>query len=156
MTNCRSIIATVLLLGCVSPTSLTAQVPETCSYDACALRLRHTFFKTQLVQGNEARPVASLGLFAPRVSLFAERSDTAGRYYASFRRRATSGTLLGLAGLVLTTLGLVEYDSDHDTGLVLVIGGGLLGIVGGIQVNRAREQLSQAVWWYNRTLTTAP
>jgi hypothetical protein len=88
--------------------------------------------------------------------LFAERSDTAASYYGSFRRRDRSGSLLGLAGLVVTTIALIEYDSDHDTGLALLIGGGLLGLGGGIQHARAHEQLSRAVWWYNRTLTASP
>jgi hypothetical protein len=41
-------------------------------------------------------------------------------------------------------------------GLTLVIGGGLLGIGGIIQGTRAQDQLSQAVWWYNRTLAPSP
>jgi hypothetical protein len=152
MPHYKILIPFVLLLLGVCPSMSTGQTSTPCSYDACALRLRQSFFKRQLVQGKDARPVASLGLFAPKVSIFAQRSDTAAQYYASFRRRATTGTLLGLAGLVVTTLGLVEYDHDHDTGLALVIGGGLLGIGGGIQQTRATEQLSRAVWWYNRTL----
>jgi hypothetical protein len=44
---------------------------------------------------------------------------------------------------------------DHDTGQAFLIGGGLLRIGSGIQVGRAREQLSKAVWWYDRTLTLA-
>jgi hypothetical protein len=90
------------------------------------------------------------------VPLFAERSDTAARYYAGFRRRHTTGVLLGLAGTIALTAGLFAFDSDRDVGLALVIGGGLLGIGGGIQATRARDQLSQAVWWYNRTFAPSP
>ena len=156
MAHRRVIVPLTLLLQVLSPSPSTAQTPPACSYDACALRLRYSFFKTQLVQGREARPVASIGMFAPGVPLFAERSDTAARYYTNFRRKHTSSALLGLGSLVLVTVGAVVYDNDHDASLALVIGGGLLGIGGVIQRTRADEQLSRAVWWYNRTVASSP
>jgi hypothetical protein len=143
-----------LLLQFVCSTAALAQTATPCSYDACALRLRHTFWKTQIVQGQKDSPVASVGLFPPAVPLFAERSDSAARYYASFRRRATSSAVLGLAGLAAITVGLLVEGDDHDAGLVLVIGGGLLGTVGGILRTGAQERLSRAVWWYNRSLAS--
>jgi hypothetical protein len=152
----RISVAIVLGLLCLRAPGSTAQTPQACTYDACALRLRHTFFKVQLVQGMDQRPVGSLGWFAPALPLFAERSDTAARHYSSFRRRQTSGLILSLTGAVALTAGLAAYDSNNDVGLILVIGGGLLGIGGGIQSIRAGEQLSQAVWWYNRTLAASP
>jgi hypothetical protein len=149
-------VSLAFLLLCVYPPTSAAQTPEGCTYDSCALRLRYGLFRTHLVQGRAEQQLASLGLFPPAVPLFAERSDTAARYYASFRRRHTSGAILGLAGAIAVTAGLLAYDSDNDLGVTLVIGGGLLGIGGGIQATRGRDQLSQAVWWYNRTLPAAP
>jgi hypothetical protein len=124
MTNCRSIIGTVLVLCCVCPPRLAAQSPVTCSYDACALRLHHTFFKTEIVQGHDARPVASLSLFGA-VSRYLPTAPTPRQPITPASAAVPpAATLLGLAGLVVTTLGLVEYDSDHDAGVALVIGGG--------------------------------
>lgn len=152
MTHHRLAVRVAVLLFCVPSATATAQSPEDCSYTACALRLRYSLFSIRLVRGQDQQRVASLGLFPSSVPLFAERSDTAARYYASFRRRHTSGVLLSLAGTIAMTAGFLAYDSNHDLGVALVIGGGLLGIGGGIEATRAREQLSQAVWWYNRTL----
>ena len=155
MMHSRLVLYISVALHCVGA-PVAAQAPEACAYDACALRLRHSFLSVQLVQGQDERPVASLGWFAPAVPLFAERSDTAARYYASFRRRQTSGTLLSLAGVAALTAGLLACDSDDDVAIGLTIGGGLLNLGGGIQLARAREPLSQAIWWYNRTLAAAP
>jgi hypothetical protein len=156
MTHRRLGIHVAVLLLCLPLATATAQRPEDCDYAACALRLRYSLFSIRLVQGQDQQRVASLGLFPPTVALFAERSDTAAQHYASFRRRHTSGALLTLAGTIAATAGLLAYDSDDDLGVTLVIGGGFLGIGGAIQATRAREQLSQAVWWYNRTLAAAP
>lgn len=156
MTHSRACVQLVLLLLGVCPPASMAQTPESCTYASCALRLRHSLFSMQLVQGEDQHRVASLGLFPPAVSLFADRSDTAAQYYASFRRRHTGGVLLSLAGTIAMAAGLVAYDNNDDLGVALVVGGGLLGIGGGIQATRAREQLSQAVWWYNRTLPATP
>jgi hypothetical protein len=156
MPSHRTGVALVLGLLCLRAPESTAQTPQACTYHACALRLRQSFFKVQLVQGTNQRPVGSLGWFPPALSLFAERSDTAARHYSSFRRRQTSGLLLSLTGVVALTAGLAVYDGDNDLGLILGLGGGLLGIGGAIQSVRANEQLSQAVWWYNRTLAASP
>ncbi len=143
-------VALVLLMLAVCPPVATAQAGQDCTYASCALRIRHSLFSTQLVQGQAERRVASLGLFPPEVPLFAERSDTSARHYAAFRRRHTTGALLALAGSVALAAGV--FVDDSDVGLILVAGGGLLGITGGIQATRAQDRLSQAIWWYNRTL----
>jgi len=156
MTHARIVLRIALGLLCVRAPVSAAQTPEPCTYNTCALRLRHGLFSVQLVQGRDQRPVSSVGWFPPALPLFAERSDTAAQYYASFRRRHASGTVLSLAGAVALAAGLIAYDSDNDLGLGLFIGSALLGIGGAVQTVRAREQLSRAVWWYNRTLGTSP
>ena len=96
--------------------------------------------------------MASLGWFAPALPLFAERSDSAARYYAAFRHRQRSGTALSVSGLALGIVAALVHNSDDDLATGLAIGGGILFVGGTVQVGRAQEPLSRAVWWYNRTL----
>ena len=134
------------------PLAAPAQTPDACSYDACALRVRYRLLGGQLIQGREESRVVSLGWLAPNAPLFGERSDTAAWYYASFRRKQHVGAALGFAGLVASVAALLVGNSNEDLAAGLGIGGTVLVIGGGIQLGRANERLSKAVWWYNRTL----
>jgi hypothetical protein len=130
-------------------------MPDPCSYDACALRVRYRLLGGQIVQGREENRVVSLGWLAPSAPLFGDRSDTAAWHYASFRRKEHVGAALGFAGLVASVAALLVGDSNEDLAAGLGIGGTVLVIGGGIQLGRANEQLSRAVWWYNRTLESS-
>jgi hypothetical protein len=149
---CQRLILGLALL-CACSVSLSAQAPEPCPYDTCALRVRYGLFGGGLVQGLAEQRVASLGWFAPSVPLFGQRSDTAARYYSSFRRRQHSGTALSLAGVAAWLGALLIADSDNDLAGGFAIVGGVLLLGGMVQLARAPEPLSQAVWWYNRTLS---
>jgi hypothetical protein len=142
-----------LALLCACTVSLSAQAPDACTYDTCALRIRYGLLGGGLIQGLEERRVASLGWFAPAVPVFGQRSDTAARYYSSFRRRQHSGTALSLAGLAAWVGALLIADSNNDLAAGFAIGGGVLFLGGMVQLARAPEPLSRAVWWYNRTLS---
>lgn len=152
MTRLRASCLLAAMVLCAWPAAAPAQTPDPCTYDACALRVRYRLFGGQIVRGREDDRVASLGWLAPSVPLFAERSDTAAWYYASFRRRQHVGAALGFAGLVASAAALLVRDSNDDLAAGLGIGGSVLFIGGGIQLGRANERLSRAVWWYNRAL----
>lgn len=131
-----------------------AQAPD-CSYDRCALRLNSTLFRTQLVRGRDAEPVARLGLFPPRVTLFEQANDSARNHYRSFRSAQAAGAGLGLAGFVGLTVGfflVVDERRRVDAGAALAVGGLALTLGGGLAMRSAGNHLSQAVWWYNREL----
>ena len=130
-----------------------------CTYDSCALRLRHQFFGgVTLVQGQDDRRVARLGLFAPHVDALASASDSAKAHYLAFRKHQNRGAPLLLIGAVAAGVAAgLAYDQEHyreHKGLVW----GLLGvgvtfsIWGGANVVKANDQLQQSIWFYNRDL----
>jgi hypothetical protein len=45
------------------------------------------------------------------------------------------------------------HNSDEDLATGLGIAGGVVLLGGAVQLGRARESLSRAVWWYNGTFT---
>jgi len=151
----RPLIAVLLLLAAGSA---QAQAPG-CTYDTCALRLRTRFWSgINLVQGQDARRVARLGLFAPHIDLLASGSDSTKAHYLAFRAKQNSGGALLLVGAVLAgVVGGLAYDKAHyDDNKGLVWGFGLssvtLGIWGGAKQVQANNHLQQAIWFYNRDL----
>lgn len=148
---------TVLLVA-LTAGSLQAQSPA-CTYDTCALRVRHQFFGgVSLVQGRDARRVARLGLFAPRVDALASASDSAKAHYLAFRKHQNRGAPLILIGAVAAGVAVgLAYDEARyrdNKGLFWgMIGVGFtFSVWGGANVVKANDQLQQSIWFYNRDL----
>jgi hypothetical protein len=131
---------------------LSAQAPARCSYDECAIRVRSTFWSTQLVRGREAVPVARIGFFAPRLPLFGERSDSAGFYYDAFRSRRNTQSILGLTGLGIAVGVVIAAASGADPPAELVLVSIPLTALAGMVTTGASDRLARAIWWYNRGL----
>jgi hypothetical protein len=152
----RPLVA-LLLLG-LAAGSAGGQAPA-CTFDSCALRLRHTFFGgVTLVQGHEARRVGRLGLFAPRVEALAAASDSAQRHYQAFRsHRNTGGALLLVGAVAAGAAAGLAYDRSHyeknKTAFWSLFGVGLtFSIWGGVHVTKSNDHLQQSIWFYNRDL----
>lgn len=147
----------VLMLGLAAAARPGRGQADGCTYDRCALRVHRGFWGPRLVRGLEGDKVAGLGLLAPRLTLFAERSDSAARYYELFRKSNNQGAALMLAGALVfvgvTVSAGPRWDQPVTTaqGVGLAVGLGLL-VAGGIRILPAHNRLSKAVWWYNRTL----
>ncbi len=151
----------VLIFVLLGGARLGAAQANGCTYDTCALRLHQGFWGPRIVRGVTGEKVAGYGLFAPRLSLFAERSDSAGRYYELFRKSHNQGSGLALAGTVIfagfALRGALEPNRNLSTveGVGLTVGTGLL-LAGVIRLLPAHNRLSKAIWWYNRTLVRGP
>jgi len=148
----------VLLLLGLTAAPARAQTAA-CTYDSCALRLRQQFFGgVSLVQGQDARRVARLGLFAPHVDALASASDSAKAHYLAFRTHQNRGGALLLVGAVAAgVVGALAYDEAHyrdNKGLVWGLAAVSLTftIWGGANQMKASDQLQQAIWFYNRDL----
>ena len=146
----------VLFLALVTvsaPERATAQADSACTWDRCALREHRTFFGSRLVQGSDDEKVAGIGWFAPALPFLAERSDSAASYYAAFRGKQNRGTGMLLAGFGALVVGaFVAAENDNAVGPVLLISGFTLSFAGIFSVVSGQNDLSRAVWWYNRTL----
>jgi hypothetical protein len=128
-----------------------------CTYDTCALRLHRGFMGPRIVRGVTGEKVAGFGLFAPRLSLFAERSDSAARYYELFRKSNNQGNALALVGTAIFLAATFSRGTDWSQpvttaqGVGLAIGAGFT-LAGAIRLHPSHNRLSKAIWWYNRTL----
>lgn len=146
----------VLILGLAVATRPGTAQEDPCTYDTCALRLHRGFLSARIVRGMEGEKVAGLGMFAPRLTLFAERSDSAARYYELFRRSTNQGNGLVLAGtavfLVFAFSNGFDWNQQVTTaqGVGMTVGAGLM-LAGSIRILPSYNRLSKAIWWYNRT-----
>jgi hypothetical protein len=148
-------VAALLL---VAAGSAQAQAPG-CTYDTCALRVRSRFWSgISLVQGQDARRVARLGLFAPRIDILASGSDSTKKHYLAFRAKQNTGGALLLVGAVFAgVVGGLAYDEAHyndHRGLVVgfAVASLTFTIWGGSKQVSASDHLQQAMWFYNRDL----
>lgn len=138
----------------VVPNAGSAQ--DSCSYDSCALRVKRSLIGHRIVQGQHEEPVASIVVFAPRLQMWSERSDSADTHYAAFRARHNAGAIFSLVGLAAFATGTVLALSDRGSEtipLVTVIGGLTFTVVGFAFQLDGRNHLSRAIWWYNSTLS---
>ena len=139
-------------------TPASAQAPD-CTYDRCALQLRGGFWGVRVLHGRNQEPIARVGLFSSRISVFATASDSVQWHYRFFRSRKAAGTALQFLGLAATTVGLViiaDQQESSAAGSIFVFGGLGLSVGGSISLQGASNHLSQAIWWYNRGLPNSP
>ncbi len=135
-----------------SAAPLEAQATAGCTYDQCALKLKRGFLSRKLIAGTQEEHVANVYFLAPYLERFAERSDSAAYYYARFRSKQNSSTWFALGSLAAFAAALIVNDSNEPVaGTLLVLG------VGGLTVSLVRSlpapnDLSRAIWWYNRDL----
>jgi hypothetical protein len=153
-TKMRPLIACILIgLGA---TSAQAQ-GSACTYDSCALRVRTRLFSgVSIVQGHEARRVAKVGMFAPRVDVLAGGSDSVRNHYQAFRSHQNTGGVLTLVGVVAAGVagGLAGRDYEaNKTAVWSLLGVSLVfSLWGGAHVAAGNDQLQQSIWFYNRDL----
>jgi hypothetical protein len=63
-------------------------------------------------------------------------------------------SLLGTGAIVVGAI--IANDNDNAIGPGLFLGGLTLTIGGGVVALSAHNELSRAIWWYNRTLPRDP
>ena len=150
-----------LFLTCEAASAQRLQTP--CAYEACALRIVDGggYFGTQVVvRGREGYSVAMARRSATLDSLFAV-NDSAAAYYADFETKERYADWFGWAGAGLMVSGFIA-DLIGEGGLFsrsfLLYGGGLV-VTYGVALpfqRRAGTDLSNAIWWYNRSLLPSP
>jgi hypothetical protein len=157
----RSIARTTLLCLSLLVTSALAQPASAqfgpdCSYDQCALRVAYNAAGAALVRGRDQIVINGLGFWARDMSPAFEGNPLSQDLAASYRRRHNTGTVLTGAGAASFFIGLLMADGnislDLDTSSLLSLGGLALIAVGSRVSLSAEDQLSRAVWEYNRML----
>ncbi len=149
-------------VGCVLGIRAVAAQDSACTYVRCALRVEHQdspFEPARLVQGLEARPVATLGLFAPRISLLELSPDSVRRPYLAFRHNTnTSGALWVLGAVAAVSSGFFwgQASHGHPAAMFGLIGAGAaLSLTAMIERGRAVADLGGAIRRYNEALPEA-
>jgi hypothetical protein len=149
-----------LLATCALPAPLRAQAAaaEPCPYTRCALRLEGQRLWRGAPPG---APAGRLGFWgAPPLVPLVAGSDSALAYAREFDRHYAAGVrLAGAAGVAAGLLLAVAYgqrDGRVTAGDWALVGGALgalaVGVHGQRRVDRARDALARALWWYNRGL----
>lgn len=134
----------------------SAQYGPDCTYDVCALRVAYNAAGAALVRGRDQVVINGLGFWANDMSRAFDGNRLSQDLAASYRRRHNTGTVLTGAGAVSLFIGLLADDGnislDLDTPSLLSLGGLTLIAVGSRVSMSAEDQLSRAIWEYNRML----
>jgi hypothetical protein len=144
------------LAAIAGATPARAQFGPDCPYDSCALRVAYSPAGAALVRGTDQIVINGLGFWARDMTRAFEGNRIAQDLANSYRERHNLGTVLTGVGAVSFFIGLIGSDGDIsldlDTPSLLTLGG-LVGIAVGSRVSlSAEDQLSRAIWEYNRTL----
>jgi hypothetical protein len=86
-----------------------------CTYDRCALRIENSNpqFPARLVQGVEARPVGTIGLFSGSIPLLESGPDSVRIPYETFRSRQRASNILLALGAVTALAAPVVFATNH-------------------------------------------
>ena len=130
---------------------------ETCTeYAACALRVKHGFFKTKIVRGADDTELADIGFRTPPVrDVFQVAPEALVAYdlFGADHRRSSWTGALGFAGFLGGMIAGAKGGDDWAAGLS--VGGTVFSLISGIFRTKANEHLSGAVWHYNASLSAA-
>jgi hypothetical protein len=154
--------AIVLGIATIVGVAAGAAQTEACAYVRCALRIEdHGIGRTpRLVQGVEARTVAKIGLFAPRIPRFETSRDSVQVPYQAFRQHLnSSGVLLivGSAVALSSAIFMKQTVHGHPGAFIGLLSVGTGISVAGIAVRAGgKHDLERAVSRYNDALPNAP
>lgn len=128
---------------------------QSCTYDACAIRLHYGRGRPTVVRGVQAEPVSRGGVWYLRVPVLDSAGPVVAGHYSAYRHHAARGGWLRLAALVPTTAALVAWELDRDRQvralpIVLVSVGFVTSLVAERHARRGAEHFAQALWEYNR------
>lgn len=146
----------MLVLLATIPHRTSAQVPQECTYDQCALRIHHSPAGAALVRGVDQVVVNGLGLWAGDLSRVFAGDPRSQSLADRYRVRHNAGTVLSVAGGIMFFGGLLASDGnisiDLDTKSLVTLGGLALTVVGTRVSVSGDDHLSRAIWEYNRGL----
>jgi hypothetical protein len=128
-------------------------IPDSCTYDECALRVQAPALGTpkMIVRGTENVPVVPLGLLEPAIAPFLQLSDSAVVQAEVYDVLYDRGSFITIGGTVLAIAAPVIFRGAMQKIGFTAAGIGLT-VYGGVLTNRAEDNLSRALWWYNREL----
>jgi hypothetical protein len=137
----------------------SASQASSCTYDRCALHVESVPGVpdvTRLVQGIEARPVETRGVFVPRIPLLESSGDSVRIPYEAYRsrRRESAGLLALTVGASVASVFILRSRAPvRPSNAVPALGADLaLGIAGLVEAKRAQDALDLAVARYNAGL----
>jgi len=132
-----------------------------CTYDDCALRIT----RGRIVQGRADRRVARFGWSAPEVNPLATAADSVRAHYLQFRsayNRARSFSLVRLLASIPTAVLLSVAAHSNSTSGTNAVAVGFAAVFVGFSFpedsnrRKAGDELSRAIWLYNRNLSRGP
>lgn len=151
--------AAALVLAASAARAQTTREQSSCTYERCALHLEadpDLPTLPRLVQGIEARPVATHGVFIPTIPLFEASPDSVRLPYESFRHHI--GVARGLFGVSLlagaaSAAVLLSHARTNTATIAATVGIDLgLAATTFVESERAASALETAIDRYNAAL----
>jgi hypothetical protein len=116
------------------------------------LRVKTGFWKSKVLYGADARWFADVGSDGLG-DLMALRSPEAAQFYASFKSRRTTARWISWGGISAMIASLFVEDDNSGAALGVFLGGFFVWVVGIAKTSSAADDLFNAIWEYNATLT---
>ena len=142
---------------CTVAAPLAAQ-GNPCTYDTCALRMRGAgFFKPgYIVRGEAQQEIMMLAPFGTPTAPIFQASDSAFIAALEYDRLQPVASVLNLAGPALLVLGpfLTNWRERPIASFALMAGGFGMSVYGTYLTNAANDELSRAIWYYNRDVAS--
>ena len=149
-------LATVVLVGSDLSAQRTPPAPpppvESCSYDACALRVDPGgfFSRPTLRRGIAGERVERAGFTGFDLPRLVQGSDSAMHYARAYRTSAKRAGVAGLVGGLLAITAVVVSESTDASAAPYSVAATALGFYTGFEARRALGGLSRSLWWYNQ------
>jgi hypothetical protein len=134
-----------------SPPALHPPI-ESCSYDACALRVEPGgfFSRPTLVRGLAAERVARAGFRGFDLQPIVQGADSAVHYARAYRASQTRASISGLTATLLGITAAIVSQSSDDSAVPYTVAASVVGVYTGYEVRRSLGRLSRSLWWYNQ------
>ena len=124
------------------------------AYASCSLRVQHGLLNTRIVRGAESTHLARIGLGTPPLEELFARTDASAISFDQFSAdHARSSWLAVLGGIGFVGGMIARARGNEDWAAGLSIGGTVFEVGAAIFTRKAAEHLSQAIWWYNESLS---
>ncbi len=154
-----AVLLAVAVLGAPSLASAQPTIAPACSYENCAVRHTANFWGERIVRGAGPQQVMKINFTGSNAMNFLARVESAAAPARSYRAKRTRAAILGVISAGASGWLVAKAFRPEDTGsetditsadlTVLWVGIGT-GIVSGIEAVRSRNDLSRAIWEFNR------
>lgn len=145
----------VLVLSAATASAQQPAEGAPCSYELCAVRFTAGFSGQHLLRGASSEQVVKIGFTGSNAADFLSRVESAAgpaREFERRRKRSTVFAILGglASGYVALSVFAAQWDEPTSTDYTVLFLGFGSTIMSGLEASRSLNDLSRAIWEFNR------